>query len=174
VCAFPLHVWAMLLAFRDISWLIERTNMWDAVSVGSYGLVFAFVESVVIFLVFVLLGFLVAPAWDKERRLGLLCVLVLIASAWAMLGQLYFLWGVSVPIQLAVFLSQAAHPVRVLYFFALVLVTPTVLLPAYFILTSERSLPLTRAVIERLSLLTMFYIVFDIASLAVVIVRNIN
>jgi hypothetical protein len=174
MCAFPLHVWALLLSLRDVSWLIERTNLWDAVSVVSYGLVFAFVESVVIFLVFVLLGFLVSPAWDKEKRIALLCVLMLVASVWAMLGQLFFLWGVSVPDQVMAFLHQTAHPLRVLYFSALVLVTPTVVLPAFFILRSNRSLPLTRALIERISLLTMFYLLFDIAGLVVVVIRNVN
>jgi hypothetical protein len=174
MCAFPLHVWAMLLAFQDVSWLIERTNLWDAVGVVSYALVFAFVESVAIFLIVVALGYLVSPAWDKERRVALLCVLVLLTSAWAMLGQLYFLWGVSVPAQVSAFLSQADRPVRVMYLAALLIVTPTILIPTFFILRSERSLPLTRGLIERLSLLTMFYLFFDVAGLLIVILRNIN
>ena len=49
MCAFPLHAWTLILAFRDISWLTDRTNAWDAVGVTSYGLVFAFVESMVLF-----------------------------------------------------------------------------------------------------------------------------
>ena len=55
-CAFPLHFWALLMAFRDISWVAERTNLWDAIGVLGYGLVFALVESILIFLVLALLG----------------------------------------------------------------------------------------------------------------------
>ena len=55
-CAFPLHFWTLILVFRDISWLTDRTNAWDAIGVASYGMIFAFTESVVIFLVAALLG----------------------------------------------------------------------------------------------------------------------
>jgi len=41
ISAFPLHVWTLLLAFRDFSWLTERTNLWDAIGVLSYGLIYA-------------------------------------------------------------------------------------------------------------------------------------
>ena len=51
ICAFPLHVWTIILAFRDFSWVTERTNSWDALGVVSYGLIFALIESVAVFLV---------------------------------------------------------------------------------------------------------------------------
>ena len=86
MCAFPLHVWALLLAFRDISWLTERTNAWDAIGVLSYGVMFALIESVFVFAVIVLLGLLVPASWSKDKRTGLLAVLVLILAAWGMVS----------------------------------------------------------------------------------------
>ena len=64
ISAFPIHFWTLILVFRDISWLTERTNAWDAIGVASYGMVFAFVESVVIFLVLALLGLLTPKQWE--------------------------------------------------------------------------------------------------------------
>lgn len=47
MCAFSLHLWALILIFRDVSWVAERINMWDAIGVASYGLVLAFIESLI-------------------------------------------------------------------------------------------------------------------------------
>jgi len=115
MCAFPLHFWTLLLAFRDISWLTERSNLWDAIGVVSYGMVFAFLETVVIFLIAALLGFLVSRCWDKDRRIALLSILVLIISLWAIISQLYVLMGISVPDQLIIFLPTRS-PVKIFVF----------------------------------------------------------
>lgn len=172
MCAFPLHAWTLILAFRDISWLIERTNAWDAVGVTAYGLLFALVESVAIFLVATVLGFLVSVQWDKDRRVALLTVLVLIASLWAMVDQLFFLLNVSLPGQMIHFLVQTDHPLRVLYTVVLAMVISTVLIPAILVLQSRRFFQFVQGLIERLSMLTMFYLLFDIVGLVIVIVRN--
>lgn len=78
MCAFPLHLWTLILSFRDFSWVTERTNAWDAVGVVSYGLLFAFVESLIIFCIMALLGFLVSSKWDEPRRIALLSTLILL------------------------------------------------------------------------------------------------
>ena len=174
MCAFPLHAWTLILAFRDLSWLTDRTNAWDAVGVTAYGLLFAFTESVAIFLIAALMGFLVTRYWDSNRRISLLSVLVLILSLWAMVSQLYFLAGVSVPDALINFFAHISHPVRILYGIALAAVTPTVLVPALLILRSDKALQFTKGLIERLSLLTMFYLLFDVAGLVIVIIRNLS
>lgn len=173
ISAFPLHVWTIILAFRDFSWVTERTNSWDAVGVVSYGLIFAFIESVVVFLVAVLLGFLISKKWDEERRVTLMGFLVLIASLWAIGSYLYFMLQVSIPGETLEFLVGLAHPLRFLYAVSLVLVGPTVALPAYFVLRSEKFFKGMQALFERLSLLTLFYLFFDVVGLVIVIARNI-
>ncbi len=105
MCALPLHAWTMILALRDVSWVTDRTNAWDAVGVFSYGLVFALVESLIIFLVASLLGFLISARWDREWRVILLTVLVLMLSLWAIAEQLFFL----LPVRLPEFDHQPAH-----------------------------------------------------------------
>ena len=174
MCAFPLHAWTLILAFRDLSWLTDRTNAWDAVGVTAYGLLFAFTETVVIFLIAALMGFLVTRYWDSNRRISLLSVLILILSLWAMVSQLYFLAGVSVPDALINFFAHISHPVRILYGIALIVVVPTVLVPTLLILRSDKALQFTKGLIERLSLLTMFYLLFDVAGLVIVIIRNLS
>lgn len=173
ICAFPLHVWTIILAFRDFSWVAERTNSWDAIGVVSYGLIFAFIESVLVFLVAVLLGFLVSRKWAEDRRLVLVGLLVFITCLWAIASYLFFMLNVSIPRAALLFVSNLAHPLRFLYAFGLALVVPTVLIPAYLVLRSDKVLKGMQGFFERLSLLTMFYLFFDFIGLVIVIVRNV-
>ncbi len=172
MCSFPLHFWTLILAFRDLSWLIERSNLWDAIGVASYGMIFAFAESMLVFLVAIVLGFLVSRHW-YQQRVALLSILVLITALWGMAGQLHALLDMSYPGWFLDFIAQQEHPVRVLYAICLSLVIPTVLLPTYLILKSNKALRSVRELIERVSLLAILYLLFDIVGLAIVIIRNI-
>jgi hypothetical protein len=172
MCSLPLHFWALILAFRDLSWLIERSNLWDAIGVASYGMIFAFAESVLVFLVALILGFLISKHWHQQR-VALLIILVLITALWSMAGQLHALSGMSFPIWFLNFLVQQEHPVRVLYLLSLLLVSLTVLPPTYLILKSNKALRFVRELIDRLSLLAILYLLFDIVGLVIVIIRNI-
>lgn len=172
-CAFPLHLWTIILVFRDFSWVSERTNSWDAVGVLSYGLIFAFLESMAVFLVTILLGFLVSKKWEEGRRNALLSNLVLIVSLWAMASYLYFILQVSISGQTIDFIASLKHPVRFLYAIGLALAGVTITLPTYFILRSEKFLQFIKGLFERLSLLTQVYLFFDFIGLVIVIIRNV-
>lgn len=172
MCAFPLHFWTLILVFRDIQWMTERTNFWDALGVASYAMVFAFLESLLLFLILTLLGFLIPTQWTRETRIALLAVLFLILSVWAMLSQLYFLAAVQTPGWFIFLMARTGHPVRILYALALILVTPTLALPAWFALRSEKFLKSVNSLIERLSLLSGLYLFFDVVGLIIVIIRN--
>jgi hypothetical protein len=173
ICAFPLHVWTIILAFRDFSWVTERTNSWDALGVVSYGLIFAFIESVLVFLVAVVLGFFVSSKWGEDRRVALVGTLVFITSLWAIFSYLFFMLNISIPFETVLFFKSLAHPLRVLYAVSLALVGITVVLPAYFVLRSEKFLKGVRGFFERISTLTLFYLFFDFIGLVIVIIRNV-
>jgi len=171
--AFPLHLWTLLLAFRDISWVAERTNFWDAIGVVSYGMIFAFLESLVVFLVALLLGILIPSRWGRDKRLAIVSMLFLVLSIWAMLTQLYALqvWGV--PNALLQLLAGSAHPLRFIYLIALAFIVPTVVFPVLTIYRSEKTLAKVLDMIGSVSLLTMLYLFLDFMALIVVVVRNI-
>jgi hypothetical protein len=172
ICALPLHAWTMILAFRDLSWLTDRTNAWDAIGVLCYGLVFAFIESIVVFVLAALLGFLVSDRWEPERRVGVMSVLVLALSLWAMLEQLFFLANVRIPGLVIAFLIRTGHPLRTLYLIEVALVGATFLVPVFLVLRSNPSFRALQGAIERLSLLAMLYLVFDVVGLVIVLIRN--
>ena len=173
ICAFPLHIWTIILALRDFSWVSERTNSWDAVGVLSYGLIFAFIESVTVFLVTLLLGFLISKKWSEDRRNALLGNLVLIVCLWAIADYLFFILDTSVPGQTIDFLVNLKHPLRFLYGVGLAFAGLTVTLPTYFILRSDKFLGFIKGLFERLSLLAQIYLFFDFIGLIIVIIRNV-
>ncbi|MDD2921246.1 MAG: hypothetical protein PHQ36_03080 [Anaerolineales bacterium] len=173
ICAFPLFFWTLLLAFRDVSWLTARTNIWDAIGVISYGMIFAFIESLLFFIVAAALGFLVSRAWSVERRVALLGVLALIIALWAIAAQTYFLLGAKLPAALAQFLITTKRPVLTMYVIALALVAPSISVPTYLILHSEKSLKAAQDLMERISTLTMLYLFLAFVGLIIIIIRNI-
>ncbi len=173
MCAFPLHLWTLLLAFRDISWVAERTNFGDAIGVMSYGMIFAFLESFLVFLVAFLLGMFIPSNWGRDKRLAITSMLAFVLVLWAMVPQLYALQAWSFPNVLLGFLAGLAHPLRYIYLIALALVVFTVILPILIIYRSEKTLAKILDMIGSISLLTTFYLLLDFVALVVIFIRNI-
>jgi hypothetical protein len=172
MCALPQHAWTMILAFRDLTWLTDRTNAWDAIGVLCYGLLFALVESLLVFLLAALVGLLLPRHWEPDRRVALLASLVLVLALWAVLAQLFFLANVRFPDAIIGFLVRAPHPLWIIYAALVIVVGATMVLPAWAVLRQGRGLQVIGSLIERLGLLAMFYLVFDIAALVIIAIRN--
>ena len=173
MCAFPLHVWALLLSFRDVSWLSARTNLSDAIGVISYGMVFAFVETIFVFLIALLLGMFISSKWESQKRIALLGSLAIVTALWSIFSQLYFMLGWSFPSALIDFLVRSRHPARIFYPILIALVGSSVIYPAYAILRSEKAYAVVRDLMERISLLTTVYLIIDVMAFCVVIFRNV-
>jgi hypothetical protein len=170
--AFPIHIWAIILIFRDLSWVAERTNMADAIGVGAYGLLISLLDSIFIFLITILLGFLVSTKWDQPQRISLIGTLVSIVSIWAILGQLYFLLGYSFPPTLIQALANTTRPLRYLYALGFFVVTVTILVPVYGQLKFNKLNTVTFEFFERISLLVILYLALDIISIVIIVIRN--
>jgi hypothetical protein len=173
ITALPLHIWTFILAFRDFDWVTERTNSWDAVGVVAYGLIFTLIESLIIFIVTVLLGFLVSSKWSEKKRLALMGVMVVVLSLWSMFNQTYFLREMQPSAQFIGFYINTGRPLLFLYATAFILVVLSVALPTYGILTSDKVEKAVTEGFERLSTLMVLYLVFDAAALVILIIRNI-
>jgi len=172
VGAFPLHLWTLLLAFRDLSWLAERTNFGDAIGAASYGLVFALLESLLLFPCLLALGMFVPQKWGRQKRLAIASVSTLTLALWSIISQSHALQVWDVPPAIIQFLAASAHPLRNLYAIALLFVVPSAALPILALRFNEKILGAVLDFLDRLSLLTMFYLALDAAALVVVVVRN--
>ncbi len=174
MCALPLFFWELLLSFRDVSWMAERTNMGDAIANVFYGMLFIFVESVLYFIVIAALGFLVLRVWGTDRRIALMSALALITALWSIIEQLYFLMGASISPSIVRALAFTGRPVLTMYIVALALVSVSVILPTYALLRSEKALKIAQDIFERLSTLSMFYLFLNFIGWIVIFIRNIN
>jgi hypothetical protein len=90
-----------------------------------------------------------------------------------MVSQLYFLWEVSLPDSILQALAHNAHPVRTMYMALFTLTATTFVIPAYFVLQSDKGLKVMRDLVERITLLSMFYIFLSFVGLVIVIIRNV-
>lgn len=170
--ALPLHIWTIFLALRDFDWIATRTNSWDAVGVISYGLVFAFIESVIICFIGILLGLFISKKWDEKIRIALLSILIIIPSLWSMFNQYYFLQSLSPPLALVKFAIQTGRPLLTLYLIFLFLVGCSIVIPVFFILRSHKVQKIVLEIIDRLSFLMAVYLILDVFALLVIFIRN--
>lgn len=173
MCVFPQHLWTLILVFRDMSWLIERTNVWDAIGDAGYAMVFAFFESLIVFCVFALVGLVTPKHWDANRRVAFMTLLLFIAAIWAIVSQLLYLWNIWLPWPVMQSIAATGRPLVMLYIITLAIVFPTVVLPVYIFLRSKKALPNMLDIMDRLSTLSLLYLFFDLVGLVVVIIRNI-
>jgi hypothetical protein len=167
-------VWTIILVLRDVSWVAERTTVWDAVGVGAYGMVFALIESLIVFAIFTVFGFFTPRQWAVDKRIAFLSLLVLLLSAWGIVSQLLFLWNVFLPPSAIRFLAQSGHPVRIMYAASLAIILITIGIPVFLFLRSDKLTRSIQDLSERLALLTGFYLLLDLAGLVIVIVRNVS
>jgi len=174
VCAFPIHVWAIIMAFRDFSWVAERTNTWDAVGLFSYAVVFALVETLGVFLIMFLIGLFMPNGWDAEKRLALLGTLFLTLAVWAVLGQVYSMNGYSLPQWIVDFLVRSSHPFRFIWGGVFLSVGISVAVPVIFILRLEKGKKAVIEIFDRITMLSSLYILFDIAGIVVLVMRNVR
>ena len=172
VSAFPIHVWTLILFFWDFSWIEERSGTWDAISVGAYALVIALVESLFVLLVSLVLGFLVSKVWPSKKRTSTMSLIILLTSMWAVVGQLYYIRTPNLE-WLVLILASQSRPLFLLYLGLGGIVSFSVMIPIWFALSSEKFSKVIDAVVERISLLTMLYLVLALLSIVVVTWRNI-
>ncbi len=167
VCAFPLHLWSLLMAFRDFSWVAARTYVWDAIGLVSYALAFALVESLGIFLIVLCLGLLVPTFWGTKKRTALISTFYLIVSFWAILAQLYSANGYALPEWFTAWMWTSGHPARIYWGMLIFLVSLSAALPIWLVIKKD-----TQTIFENIILLSALYIILDLAAIIIIVIRN--
>ena len=89
-----------------------------------------------------------------------------------MVAQLFFLTNARVPGAIIAWLVASGHPARLLYAGVLALVAASFLIPGVLVARSGREGGFMAGLIDRLGLLATFYLVFDVAALVIVVIRN--
>lgn len=170
--AFPIHIWAIILLLRDIAWVAERTNYWDAAGVVGYGLVFSLVESLLIWIVLVLIGSLMTRGWPTNKRVSLLTILFLLSIIWIIIGQFMVTIELPIYLKLSNYLFSRQNPGEYFYGCLILIISPSVLLSAFIAAYSQRFQIGFLAVLDRITPLMILYLGLDGLGLMTIIIRN--
>jgi hypothetical protein len=159
-CAFPIHIWALLSGFFQLSVWLVRFDTWDLVGVFSYLLLGALIETLILVAGLILLAWLLPGSWLRQRfalRAGSLGLLLPIWSAFLISDLVRLGW------------PPGALEVTLLLLFAL-----SIGGSLWLFSRSDKAARLFLAFGERLLLLSLLYLALDIAGVFVVLVRNLG
>ncbi len=162
-CVFLVFIWAFFQLFNQIPSLLLRFDLAGVIGVSAYILAFALLESLVFFLVlfvpFYALSLLLPPRWLQAQWGVLASLAALLVAVFVMLYQ-----------RNPEFLSLVGPRHRLLYLGLLGLAC----LVAYFLLLRfPRLAGSVRSLLQKLSILSVFYAGLGVLSVLIIMVRNI-
>jgi hypothetical protein len=174
VCAFPLHLWTILMVFRDVNWVAERTTSWDAVGFSGYALFYTLIESLLLFGFIALLGFIIPKNWNITLRFVVLSLVAFILAGWSIMEQLILIvfWGwLRHLADTLTFLFTSPWSAYVL-FAGLIVISVTV--PLLLLRKHPGLQEKVYSVLERLTLLSGLYLFIDVIGMIIILIRNIK
>jgi hypothetical protein len=173
IIAFPIHFWALILWFQEFETMAERSNMWDAFGVGSYFMAYALFESATIFAGISLIMLLLPKQLDKKVTFIVIAVLYLVIAGWFILEQTRFLaiipedvWFFKRIQNLKSIKSKAGAATAIIFALSFIL-------PLIFLLKSKKLQDKILSFLNRLTVLSILYLVFDFLAILVIIIRNV-
>jgi len=154
-CVSLIHFWAILSFLREVPALLLRMTWWELLAAGAYTLVFALLESLLLFVALLLVAVILPASWLRDsfaiKGALLLCLLLV----WLGLGP-----------------RLPRHPPWASLLTRVGLLASLGL--SYRVLGRKQSVRDTvRDGLERLSLLSYLYLALDVVSLLIVLARNI-
>ena len=174
VCAFPLHLWTILMVFRDVSWVAERTTSWDALGFSGYALFYSLIESALLFGFIALLSLLIPKSWNKILRFSILGLLAFALAGWSIIEQLILIvfWGRLRNLASSLsFLASTSWSAPLLF---AGLVAISVAVPILLLRKHKKLQNAVFSILERLSLLSGLYLFLDVVGIVIIIFRNIK
>jgi len=171
LCAFPIHLWSIIVVLNNVS-VINQRDLWFFLGYASYSLVFAFFESIFVFICVILLSFLIPKLWQGEMLFSLFGVLVFVVVSWAIIDQTILAMS-NHPITKFFNLLSSVNP-WLSIFIGFIIVLSSVVVPIYFLVRSAKLLIIVLNIFERIVVLSIIYAVLDFAGLIVIIVRNLQ
>lgn len=172
ITGFPLHLWTIVLVFLDFPWLIERTDLSGAIGVLSYALLYALLESGALLLVLIILSQLISRKWPQDRRLAIIGLVYLVAALWGIGGQLFFIQEWRIIPSIFTFLVNSGRPLLFILIGLVALIIPSIIIPTAALIRSRKFEKFFIELLDRLSALTLLYLVFDLLAFFNIVFRN--
>jgi hypothetical protein len=161
VCAFPVHVWAIVTLLKWASVFMIHMNAYQIVSVTAYVLFFALLETLVVFGIFFFLSLVLPPKFLRPHIVSAGAIGILLASITAALIHLYEVWD----------FERINFHLWAGMWVSLGLVAAISLI--FWLKRDQRVDSVIRSSVERLSLLSLIYLILDLLGGLVILMRNI-
>jgi hypothetical protein len=174
VCAFPFHLWIIIMIIRDSGWIIQRSGTDSFYGVASLAMAYALVESVLFFLLLLILSLLIPWKWSVKRVFTLSGFIALWIPIWDMVTQVYRAIDVENPGFLAGWLISTGHPIRYGYpLFGIIVLAMAGLTAVGIWLTSfnQKFREGVQNLLERIAILSAIYLVLDLAGIVIIVSR---
>jgi hypothetical protein len=174
ICAFPFHLWAIIMLIRDVGWITQRSGTDSFVSLASLTMVYALVESILFFGLLLILGLLIPWRWQPKRVFAILGFIALWIPIWDMLNQVLRATDMKNPGFMVGWLFSTGHPIRYGYpLLGLIILLVAALTAAGIWLSSfnQKFWQGLGEFLSRVATLSAIYLVLDLAGLIISIIH---
>lgn len=172
IVGFPLHVWALLMVFRDIEFVAERTEMWDAIGYAGYTMMFTLAESLILAVIVWALSLLLPRNWSNQRALSISGSAFLVLAGASIVDMAFHAFNEArISRQYLYGLENFTALTYALIAAAVVVGTA---LSAFLILKTKWGEKAFAEIFDRIILLGYFYLFLDLAGIIIVILRNVS
>lgn len=172
ILAFPIHFWIVLLGFQDLAYIIELSSASGGIGFMSYLLLYALIDSLILWIIVALISQLTPKSWTPQFRFLWLSFLGFTITFAAVIEQ-EALFNFYISTQTLQGISWLSYPVFALAAFIALFGLANWVFPKYVV---ERFQPIqTRlySIEGALANLAFFYIFLDLLAFINIIVRNI-
>lgn len=160
VCAFPIHIWAIINFFNSMPSMLLKMNNVQLLGVAAYVFVFALFESLLVFGFLFLISVILPRRYLASRLVPIGSLVVILASISVALIHLYDVWELD-----SIEFNQWA---ALWVIFGLSALALTMI----WMRRNQRVEAIIRSGAERLSLLSLVYVSVDVLGLLVILFRN--
>jgi len=175
IIAFPINTWSIYIFFYNFKWVAERTKAWDAIGYGAYALAFALFESLFVSLIITPVYLLLRKSYDKDTSVAILGITFLIISFWVIFGRVNTSRDTSATTFMFEMREKYNLRLRYLYplfFLVIGAIAASMTLPPFLILKFTKLKNLVIEILKRLELLSYIYLIMNLISIVIVIIRN--
>ena len=164
VSAFPLHVWAILMFLYELPSFMRRLDAWDILSIFAYTQAFALFESAVVWAAVVFTCLALPKNLFRVKFVPVGALFLLLSFLW--IAPVHF--QVTILDRLEWNMSAYNMVVLVWVIFYFVIVGGSI----WMAFRSARFESLVNSLVERLTVLSVLYVVVDVIGILIVIGRN--
>lgn len=176
ICSFPLHLWTIFLILRDFDWISKRSSIWGAISAGSYAMIYTLLDTLIFFVLINIMSLLIPWNFQKDKTFALTSLIALIIPFWSGIGQIIQHQDFLSPSFISRALFESGHPLRYgipALLLILFIFFGSIIIPAYLISYKPPFVTITLNFLDKILLLSAFYLFLDLLSIIIILIRNI-